>query len=462
MSLRQTRQRLGAFPISQMAEVGFAILAIYVLTNASMWWWIGSPSTAYKDPLHDVGNAEDYIVTGGIYLVALLLSLRRPRALWRAITADPLLIAILALTLLSAAWSDAAGITFRRGAALLGTSVFGVYLHLRYSTENQLRLVGWALGLAVVLSLLQFQPSTLSQGEFRGVFENKNSLGRMMALAILVFGLLAWNRRRRVTAVLFAVFCVVLLLLSNSVTGLIVLLTIVSAIPFLRRMAQDMRLLIIASSIGILVLGSAVLLGTSHLEVVASLFGRDLTLTGRTDLWRYVTEMILRRPWLGYGYETFWLWALPFRLPVDEGAGWVAPNAHNGFLEVALALGLLGLLIFVASLIRGGVRAVNWLRGQPGAVGMWPLTYLCFLLLYNITETVALTRNNLCWVLYVTTLLAVAPGQHQAVRQSKPTPRRRGMRSGASIRQTVTGGRAAPRAASTLLGGRKTLLDPPG
>src|SRR4029077_15655380 len=125
-------------------------------------------------------------------------------AVWRAVTADSFLLAILGLALASAIWSDAPDVAFRRAVALLGTSIFAVYLHVRYSTEDQLRLLGWTLGLVAVFSLFQFEPSALGQGGCGGGRDGKDSLGRMMPLATLVFGLLAWSRRPRAPAVLFA------------------------------------------------------------------------------------------------------------------------------------------------------------------------------------------------------------------------------------------------------------------
>jgi O-antigen ligase len=435
MSTRLARQRFEALPLSQVVEIGFTILVIVFLTNAALWWaW--APTS--EQLATDEGSVTGYIITSAIYVVALVLALRWPRALWRAIIADSFLVALLGLALASTLWSDAPNVAARRGLALLGTSVFGVYLHVRYSVAEQLRLVGWGLGLIAILSILQLGPSTLAQEAFYGVFENKNSLGRMMALATLVFGLLAWTRRPRVAASLLGGLSLVLVLLSKSMTGLIVLLTVVSIIPFVRRLAQDTRLAVVFGSVAILVLGSVLLAGTSGLDAVTYIVGRDATLTGRTSLWHYVIEMILRRPWLGYGYETFWLWQLPFRLPVDQGAGWTAPNAHNGYLEVALALGLTGLLIFMAGLVRGAVRGLKYLRRQPGPLGFWPLLYLCFVFLYNMTEIAALTRNNLLWVLYVSTMLAVSPNGSRAAHRSAQVRRGPRVRLGAAMGHTPT------------------------
>jgi exopolysaccharide production protein ExoQ len=457
MSMRLARQRFEALPVSRVMEIGFTLFVISFLTNAKLWWAWGPSS---EQLARDEGSLAGYIITSAIYLVALVLALRRPRALWRAVTADSFLVALLGLALASTLWSDAPNVAARRGLALLGTSVFGVYLHVRYSVAEQLRLVGWGLGLIAIFSILQIGPSALAQEAFYGVFENKNSLGRMMALATLVFGLLAWTRRPRAPAALFAGLSVVLVLMSKSMTALIVVVTIGTIIPLVRRLAQDMRLAVVFGSLAVLVLGSLLLLGTSSLEAVTSVVGRDVTLTGRTSLWYYVTEMILRRPWLGYGYETFWLWQLPFRLPVDQDTGWTAPNAHNGYLEVALALGLTGLLIFMAGLVRGAVRGVKYLRRQPGPLGLWPLLYLCFVFLYNITEIAALTRNNVLWVLYVSTMLAVSPNGSRAAHRSAQMRRGSRVRLGAAMGHTPTGMRAEHRA-GTLVERYDQLVDPP-
>ncbi len=411
MSLRPAFRRIGALPVSRVVETGFGVFAIYIFSQAQFW-----PSAPSRDaPLsvdltaRDFANPLNYVISTLIFLVSLALVVKRPRALWRAATADLLLTGLLGLTLASMLWSDAPDVVFRRWGALFGTTLFAVYLHLRYSLEEQLRLVGWGLGITAIFSILLFTPSALSGDGFRGIYENKNSLGRMMALSVTIFVLLASIRRPRALPIMFAGLSFVLLLMAKSSTALVVALTVVSLIPVLRILARDMRLAVGVGGIAILVLGIGSLLVASNLGAATAVVGRDATLTGRTDLWQYVVEMILRRPWLGYGYETFWLWELPWRAVVDEGAGWTAPNAHNGFLEVGLALGFVGVVLFVTGLMSGLVRAIKHLQGKPERIGLWPPIYLCFVLLYNITEIAALTRNTLVWVLYVSALLAVAP-----------------------------------------------------
>jgi exopolysaccharide production protein ExoQ len=412
MSVRPKLRRIGAMSLSRALETCFVVLAIYIFTNARLWptdpFAIPDPTPVNRTTA-DTGTTLNYAINSAVFFVAFALALRRPRRLWRAATSDILLTALLGLALASMLWSDAPDIVFRRWVALMGTTVFGVYLHVRYTLEEQLRLVAWGLGISLVCSIILFSPSKLSGEGFGGIYENKNSLGRMMALSTIIFVLLALVRRPRVAASVWACLSFMLLIAANSSTALVVTLTLLSLIPVMRILSRDTRLAIGLGGIAILGLGVGLLLIASNVDAATAILGRDATLTGRTDLWQYITEMILRRPWLGYGYETFWLWELPWRVVVDEGAGWTAPNAHNGFLETALALGFVGLGLFIAGLLRGLVRAVKYLQDEHGTLGLWPVLYLCFLFLYNLTEVNALTRNTIVWALYVSALLAVAP-----------------------------------------------------
>ncbi len=127
--------------------------------------------------------------------------------------------------------------------------------------------------------------------------------------------------------------------------------------------------------------------------------GKDVTLTGRTLLWPAVVEMIQERPWLGYGYSAFWLgWE------GESATLWFITNqeydhAHNGVLDLWLDLGFLGVFVFAAAYVLAFGRAVLWARATKTMGGLWPLALLTFMMLYNLTESALLLRNNLIWIL---------------------------------------------------------------
>ena len=49
---------------------------------------------------------------------------------------------------------------------------------------------------------------------------------------------------------------------------------------------------------------------------LAATYFPDLTYTGRTTLWEFAGEMLAKRPWTGYGYESFW--GTPLLLNQDQ------------------------------------------------------------------------------------------------------------------------------------------------
>jgi exopolysaccharide production protein ExoQ len=412
-------KRMGALPVSIAIEVGFTILALYYFTDGV--YLFSRPSADSE------GNPLTYLLSSTIFLVTLVLLLRRPRTFWRASGADGALVLLLALTLTSALWSAAPELAFRRAVVLVGSALFGLYLHVRYSREQQLRLVGAALAVGIILSLLTvlgFFGSTVK--EVTGVFGNKNSLGRMAALAALVFLFLARSGPRRWIPWSLIGLSILLITVAGSATALVVVVTLVSLLPLFKTLKRDARPAVVLACIAVLVVGAGLMLLAPTLDALAGVVGRNATLTGRVPLWAVLIQMISERPWLGYGYETFWLTGLPFRLVVDEGAGWTAPNAHNGFLEVALSLGLVGLFLYLLILGRGVKRAVRVLRVEHGPLALWPLVYVGFQILYNVTESTSLPRLSLCWVLFVTTLLEVSPREDRETLAARIAARRGG------------------------------------
>jgi O-antigen ligase len=324
---------------------------------------------------------------------------------------DRALVLLLALIAVSLAWSVSPEISLKRAAALLGTSLVGLYLATRYTRSDLLRLIAWALGAAIVLSIatLLFAPtlaidtSTPEEG-IRGIFSQKNVHGRVMALSFVVWLIYAGTHpRERWLALTFAALSLGLLVLSNSKTGLVVCLTLVVllGLALLARVRHSGALAVLC--IAVLAIGGVAIGLIGSVEGVLDALGRNVTLTGRTQLWELVFDRILDRPWLGYGYGGFWLgWEGPSR-EVWAATNWYPPNAHDGYLDTLLDVGVGGLLLLLISLVGSTRRALALLIERDTLDAGFPLIFIGYFVLSNVTETVALTYNSIVWMLYVTT-----------------------------------------------------------
>jgi exopolysaccharide production protein ExoQ len=349
-----------------------------------------------------------------VYVITACLVLVWRKRFTRVVKRDTLLWFIIGIALLSVLWSAAPEVTLRRGVALIGTTALGVYVAMRFGLREQLQLLAWALGLGALFSLL-FTLAVPAYGimedpqGWRGVYAHKNGLGRNMALGALAFMLLALSERRY-RWVSWAGFglSIVLLLLSNSITGLVIFLTLLPLLPLYRATRWPYTLAVPFLIVGVLLLGGLALWGLANEGTVLGFFNRETTFTGRTNVWSAAFDMIQERPWLGYGYQAFWLgWDGPSAYVLIV-ADFDPLSAHSGYLDLWLNLGLLGVVVFALGFLRAVTRAIYWVRSTKIDEGLWPSAFLTYMLLYNITESAILARNSITWVLYVIVVLSMS------------------------------------------------------
>jgi O-antigen ligase len=348
--------------------------------------------------------------------VAVLLFINRQKALIY-LRNTKLLWAIVAMAFLSVLWSDVPNFAFRRCLNMLATSGFGLYLACRYSPRQMLRLMGWALLIAMACSIVVvlFWPdigidSQLTDYAWKGVFVQKNTLGRLMALGVLVFMFLASDSKDHRRAYSFAsVLCVGVIFASRSATSALavpILLSLVWLYALSRK--RSFRFVFASAIVAAIGIACSVTVLTDPSDLFA-LAGRDATLSGRLEIWNAVLPKIMAHPWLGYGYSSFWL-GMQSQASADLWSllHWQIPHSHNGFLDLAEELGLIGLGLFLAGLIVSMSRGLRWARYQQANIGLWPLAYFSFMFFFNLSEGSILRQDNLFWVLYVTTFVFVA------------------------------------------------------
>jgi O-antigen ligase len=205
--------------------------------------------------------------------------------------------------------------------------------------------------------------------------------------------------RRRLFWCAWAVGAFALVLLSTSKTALVASLLGVAMIGacMLVRRGPLQTVLVGAGALGAVIVGASIVLLAP--DVIVAVLGRDLTLTGRTEIWEAAAPAVAAQPWFGYGYYAFWL---PDNGPaywVREAVAWQVASAHSSWLELALGMGRIGVALFALQL-----TATLW-RGA-GAImdaraGLWAPAFLAAFALYTMSESHALQANNVFWTIYV-------------------------------------------------------------
>jgi exopolysaccharide production protein ExoQ len=354
-----------------------------------------------------------------VYCISLFLLRRDFKDQFTRVKSNWVILPLLGLATASILWSDAPFLTILRCMALYGTTVISLYFSWRYGTRELMNLSAWALGIAGACSIffVIFFPrygigTGDSQGDWLGIYGQKNNLGAAMSIGFLISLLLfRFTRPRRYRYLFLAGFMLILVFGADS-TSSIVICAALPVIIWITRVTLALSLHLTRRRIGIGVLAMSLVcvvalnsedvtnaLG-NDVEAVINALGKDVTLSGRTAIWVLVYQAIQDKPILGYGYEAFWRG--------DEGPGgdiWEKYGqnlfySHNGFLEVWLGLGLVGVMAFTALFVFSIVRTLHFVRNRFCLDTVWPWLFLCYLFLSNLTEATFMKTNTLAWILF--------------------------------------------------------------
>ena len=354
----------------------------------------------------------------GIWTIAGSLMIRRYRLMFVGWHRLLWAVALPIFTLLSAFWSQDAGITLRKSAFLLLTTAFAIYFARQFTMERQMQLICAAAGTAAALSILfaLLLPAygidhDVHEGVWLGIFTQKNVCAREMLFllaSVLPFKpkTKAWRLARRMT--LLTVIAVVIG--TQSKTALLIMTIVCATFPAIRLLRRVDRGLLLAGTLAAFVVaGVSVIFAASAMPHLIALLGRDSTMTGRTDIWKAVLEAIFKHPLLGYGFAAFWLSLRGESANIIVTLRWAVPAAHNGFLDVWLQTGAVGLFLFLGGFFLAVCRAIKEIHQPSYARAAWPFAILLLTLVYNLDESSLLQPNDFLWMLYVTTLVNLAP-----------------------------------------------------
>jgi exopolysaccharide production protein ExoQ len=343
------------------------------------------------------------------YLAACLLALLAARDGLKASLRQPFLLVLLGVVAASMLWSIDPATTLRRFVALSFTTLAGMALAGRFSWRALAEVVATAYAILVVSSLVAgaLVPrigvmSEIFPGAWRGLWQEKNVLGGVMAFGFCVLSAAAMlNPRRALLWWGFAALAVLLVLLSQSKTSLVSLMLGAAAVGFIFIVQRGPAIGVAAVWLAVV---SAAMLSAFVVffsDLFFGLLGKDATFTGRTQIWTALMRQIEERPWTGYGYAAVWSDESgrgPFAWITKE-AGFTAQHAHNSWLEQWLDLGIIGLAAWGLFYLQTLAMAILAVFRHKGAYLVFP--FLMVYTLVTMTESIALTYNDFRWTLFV-------------------------------------------------------------
>jgi O-antigen ligase len=341
-----------------------------------------------------------------IYAGAMIFMIPIRGRLLKVFAKNPVLCSLLLLILISTIWSAVPLFTLRRAIVFMLATVFGLYFGTRFETKEQIRIVASALAVCMILSVVFIvalprygYDRAIYKDAWRGVFIHKNIFGTYVVIATITF---LCFRAESILELVVKYLCLALsvwLLIGSEAKGSYVVMMVSILLMFLYRLLHIYwKRVIPAATIALTVLAVAAVYVASNADAFLRGLGKDATLNGRIPLWTAVLNVSSGNRWLGYGFVGFWatnnhsVWSI---------IGWAPLKAHNGFIDLLLELGLLGLGIFALNTAIAIWRSIKLVARERTLESQWPLLMLSLILLYNVFESDLMVQNGFFWVAYV-------------------------------------------------------------
>lgn len=375
-------------------------------------------------------DAEGSLIDRGLFLfliVSGMIVLMRRRLHWGNLVANNRWLFLYFLFgAASVLWSDFPFVSIRRLVKAFGNVIMVLIV---LTEERPYESAGAILRRFAVLLLplsvifIKYYPHLgrvfhLGRQMFTGVAEQKNGLGQLCLVSGIYF---SWNvllnlrsaggigRRRMSVTLIILPIVAWLFYMADSATS-----TVCMAIAFLLLLVgrhpsveRDPRRILEIGLAAVFLLGIAeITFGLSG--AVLTMLGRRPDLTTRVPMWWDLLSTV-KNPAVGFGYESFWLGFRRYYFFTQWG---ISSQAHNGYLQVYLDLGLIGLALMAGSIL-SGTRKVFGQLPVDYPVAMLRLCLIVTVAIYNWTEA-TFYGSSLMWSMLLLGIIDVPGRGHRA------------------------------------------------
>ena len=405
------------------------LLWLLIITSRPVAFWL-DPSMAAQDHTDiESGNPIDRVVflalIGGGVLA--LMGRRQVAQIGQLLKNNFWVVFFFSYCALSISWSDYEFVSLKRWVKELGDLVMVLIIMTAPGYPETLK---WVLRrcayvlmpLSVVLikyfpEYSKYYDPWSGYAYYIGVTTSKNMLGILCLVLGLFFTweiITKWRTKKDPADFVLLGMIFWLLVRSESMTSLTVLIIGIGLLILFHVLGESA--IEIEGYVMMALVFFIVLDAITEFEIsgtLVELLGRDRTLTGRTDIWEAVIRLV-PNPLLGAGYEGFWLGD---RLAKLWATFVYRPNqAHNGYLEIYLNLGWIGIFLFA------GVVVTAYLRSRRAMAygfeyGSFRIAFWLAALMLNMTEAV-FKGGSVIWIMFL--IIAMDRGDTDWQRGEEP------------------------------------------
>ncbi|WP_295849435.1 O-antigen ligase [Tardiphaga sp.] len=415
LRVRRARAIVGGIDVVE------AMKSLTVVGALLLVWITFSPFPNLQNPdLKSIATGQlamTYLAFAGLAGLAVLLSATDNWPALRSLC-TPVTIAFCCWMAINIALSQQPSVSLQRFVLTMCATSLAVMVPLLPSSRAQLDLCLAAaagsllalcyLGLVLVPNLsihgaLDTVEPQLA-GDWRGSFGHKNLAAPTMVI-LFYLGLYLMRGRTLVAGAAIAIASAVFLFNSGgkSASALCLIILLLAAIVSRsrNRLLNYVLCLLPVIAFNLVSVGSVV---SDTLAGITKMLPFDVTFTGRTGIWEFALAGFSQNPVKGYGYAAFWDYPAN-RTTIEAGSEWAfdASHSHNGYLELALTIGLPGLILALLILVISPLRNFHTIQARGGDLRLarFFLTIWLFGIYLSTMETFLLDRQNPTWFMFV-------------------------------------------------------------
>lgn len=382
-------------------------------------WGVPLPGGGSDDPTE--GSAIDRYFFLTLIIIGIRVLSRRHFKWGIVLRNNPWLTAFFMFMAASILWSQYPYVSFKRFIKVIGSVVMAmVVLTDERPFEAMLVIMRRCLYIHLPMSLIcirYFRNIAVSfdwsgDASWQGISTSKNTLGQMAMIGVLCFSweiYRDWHRRGwfnlNTAYLLMALYllkgsegAVSMTSLSVSFFALAVFLRIQSLRSRLTSVRTFVQTVFFGtiSFIALIIFHSiAQFKSDSTFGQLITMFGRDITLTGRTEIWHDMYAAAAANPLFGVGYGGFWIGRMA-NIPWNAGMTWVLAQGHSGYVDTYLQIGLIGSFL-LAGVLFTTIRRLLASLTEDFDFACFRITMFLTILFVNITESTYLRGEHHLW-----------------------------------------------------------------
>lgn len=342
----------------------------------------------------ETSNINNQIVYSLLFILSLVPLIKKYNKILSFLIKEKFLTLFILLCILSAAWSDYSLISLKRSFQLFVSFLVIVNSVLFLDINVLLKPLKIIVPLYLftnLFSCLIIPQAVDKAGYWMGIHGHKNGLAQGTYFVFLVSTLYfekGLDPIKKIYKYLIYTICFLLIVKAQSSTVIIVLTLTLGywLIKRIEKIFEELKVgrFIMAFFLLFLFFSFSIILyySSNLIALLPQLFGKDLTISGRGPIWAFIISEIEKRPILGYGFSTYWIMGSQIvDIFASEFGGFKINQAHNGYLEILLQLGFVGLFFFIIMIIELLYRALKIRHDLP-------IIVLISLLIINYTESI--------------------------------------------------------------------------